>query len=201
MTRGDWLCRLTRWLAGCLLACLMAVPSHAVTYVTQQKFIDAAFESKASQRILWLTRDERSMTASILGHAYRGLRIRYWQAASRSAWILDEIGKEKPITVGIVIDAGQVDTVRILAYRESRGAEVRYPSFTSQFLGARLKGRKLTNDIDGISGATLSVRAVTNIARWALFLDSLLTEESKGQQDTKAGRAEIKSTGARLNVG
>ena len=46
------------------------------------------------------------------------------------------------------------------------------PAFTDQF-----RGLKLTNDhlltarIDGISGATLSVRALTKLARVALLLD------------------------------
>ena len=63
-----------------------------------------------------------------------------------------------------------MDFVDILTYRESRGYEVRHDFFTRQFKGAALKGDKLTNRIDGISGATLSVWAVTNVSEWALYL-------------------------------
>ena len=89
----------------------------------------------------------------------------------RSAWILDEIGKELPITIGVAVADGAIDNVRVLEFRESRGWEVRYPFFTDQFSNARLgSGQRLDRKIDGISGATLSVRAVTRIASIALLL-------------------------------
>jgi len=31
---------------------------------------------------------------------------------SKTVWILDEIGKEKPITVGIVVDDGKIERVK-----------------------------------------------------------------------------------------
>ena len=89
---------------------------------------------------------------------------------NKTAWVINEIGKEQPITIGVVVDGGKVDFVDILTYRESRGYEVRHDFFTRQFKGAALKGDKLTNRIDGISGATLSVWAVTNVSEWALYL-------------------------------
>ena len=84
---------------------------------------------------------------------------------------MDEIGKEQPITVGIVINKSKVSKVEILAFRESRGWEVKYPFFLKQFLGATLKGNnQLDKNIDGITGATLSVRAVRKLSRIALLL-------------------------------
>jgi hypothetical protein len=63
--------------------------------------------------------------------------------------------------------------VKVLIFRESRGWEVRYPFFTDQFKDATLTAeRNLDRKIDGISGATLSVNALTKLARLALFLDS-----------------------------
>ena len=60
----------------------------------------------------------------------------------------------------------------MLVYRESRGDEVRYPRFTGQFTGAGLNSRQeLDRGIDVISGATLSVNALTRLARLALYLD------------------------------
>jgi uncharacterized protein with FMN-binding domain len=84
---------------------------------------------------------------------------------------LEEIGKEQPITTGIVVEDGKIDQVKVLVFRESRGFEVRYPFFTDQFRGATLReGLDLDREIDGISGATLSVRALTKLARLALLL-------------------------------
>ena len=84
---------------------------------------------------------------------------------------MEEIGKERPITIGVVVVDDTIQSVSVLAFLESRGWEVRYPFFTDQFSGARLdETQQLSSHIDGITGATLSVRAVTNVARLALYL-------------------------------
>ncbi|HEX2138113.1 MAG TPA: FMN-binding protein, partial [Woeseiaceae bacterium] len=112
----------------------------------------------------------------LLGHEYRSLRVRYWRQGDKTAWILDEIGKELPITIGVVVDGGAISEVRILEFREIRGWEVRYPFFTEQFRGAELTGSDLSTDIDGITGATLSVGAVTRVAKAALYLHEQVVE-------------------------
>ena len=86
----------------------------------------------------------------------------------------------KPITTGFVIDNGQIERVAILIYRESRGWEVRYPFFTDQFIGAVVDGDyRLDRSIDGISGATLSVVALTRLRRLALYLAKEIITESQ----------------------
>jgi hypothetical protein len=98
-------------------------------------------------------------------------KIKYWRKDARTAWILEEIGKERPITAGIVINDSRIESINVLTFRESRGWEVRYPFFTDQFSDATLKeNNQLDRHIDGISGATLSVKAMTKMARLALVL-------------------------------
>jgi uncharacterized protein with FMN-binding domain len=98
--------------------------------------------------------------------------MRYWTRDHRSAWILEEIGKEQPITTGIVVQGGRIERIKVLIFRESPGWEVRHDFFTEQFKAAGLTEKHgLDRHIDGISGATLSVRALTRLARLALFLD------------------------------
>lgn len=122
---------------------------------------------------LWITGELKPAIESIMGHGLGVLRVRYWGRDKRTAWILEEIGKERPITTGIVVESGRIEQIKVLIYRESRGYEVRYPVFTDQFRDARLaEGGGLTRNIDGISGATLSVRALTRLAQLALFLHS-----------------------------
>ena len=83
-----------------------------------------------------------------------------------------KIGREQPITVGIVTADGRMEQLRVLIFRESRGWEVRHAFFTDQFRGATLdERRQLTPAVDGVSGATLSVSALTRLARLALLLD------------------------------
>ncbi len=113
----------------------------------------------------------RPRVNEIMGHAYRRLRVRYWRRDDRTAWILEEIGKVKPITTGVVVRAGALERVKVLIYRETHGWEVRHPFFTDQFKGLTLgNGKRLNERIDGISGATLSVSALTRLGALALYL-------------------------------
>jgi hypothetical protein len=129
---------------------------------------------------LWIVGDLQPAVRTILEHDYPAARVRYWRSGTRTVWVLDEIGKEMPISVGIAIDKGAVGRVKVLVYRESRGGEVKSPTFTAQFFGAKLdEARKLDKQIDGISGATLSVRALSRLTRLALLLDQHVTAEGK----------------------
>ena len=122
---------------------------------------------------LWLNRAMRDRAEKILGHSYAGLRQRYWGQGTKTAWVFEEIGKELPITVGVIIENNRIAKISILEYRESRGGEVRYPFFTDQFkrLGLIKTPKKyaLSGHIDGVTGATLSVRAIKKVATLALL--------------------------------
>ena len=149
-------------------------PARAVeVYLEPQAFLLEAFngEVPAAAR-LWITNDLKLAVREVMSRDLEHLRVRYWRRGERTAWILEEIGKEQPITTGLVVDGEQLTAVRVLVYRESRGWEVRYPAFTEQFTGARLTDdRLLDRPIDGITGATMSVNALTRLARLALLLD------------------------------
>ncbi len=149
------------------------------TYQTPQDFLAEAFDGQVPEaRVLWLTGTRREQVKRILGHPYPALRVRYWLRGARSAWILDETGKDRPITFGVLVENGRLARIRVLVFRESRGAEIRHPFFTEQFEGLKLDPRlALDRSIDGISGATLSVRAMKKIAALALYLDTQVRGE------------------------
>jgi hypothetical protein len=116
----------------------------------------------------------------IMEHDLGVLRLKYWEKAGRTAWILEEIGKERPITAGIVVNDSKIESINVLVFRESRGWEVRYPFFTDQFSDATLKeDKQLDRHIDGISGATLSVNAMKKMARLALLLHQEVEDSGK----------------------
>ena len=143
-------------------------------YQEPDAFVAEVFGSKPAPKVLWLPRDIQAQAAAILGHPPAQLRQRYWSDTHRSVWILEEIGKEEIITAGFVVVDGRIDHVRVLVYRESRGQEVRTPSFLRQFKDAKLvQGDRLDRGIDGIAGATLSVAAMERMARLALFFDRI----------------------------
>lgn len=149
----------------------VSVAFAADVYLAPAAFLESAFDGDVpAARRLWLTGPVKTRVRDILGHDLGSLRIRYWQRGERTAWILEEIGKDQPITTGLVVDAGHLSDVQVLIYRESRGWEVRYPAFTDQFKGAVLDdGMRLDRHIDGITGATMSVDALTRLARLALY--------------------------------
>ncbi len=148
------------------------VQARAEVIQDPDAFVAEVLGGRPAARVLWLTPDIQAQAKAILGHAPAQLRQRYWADAHRSVWILEEIGKEEPITAGFVVADGRVDHVRVLVYRESRGGEVREPAFVRQFRGAKLaKGDRLDREIDGIVGATLSVGAMERMARLALYFD------------------------------
>ena len=146
-------------------------------YQQPDAFIRESFgDNPPEAKVFWPDDQLKQTMEDILGHAYRGLRIRYWIEGMRSAWILDEIGKDKPITTGIVINNDRIEKIRVLVFRESRGWEVRHGFFTEQFDNARLQDNlQLDTHIDNISGATLSVNALTKVARLALYLHRQVT--------------------------
>jgi hypothetical protein len=158
---------------GLLTTTLLTSPLVSAKGVFQSgpDFVAEVFAPQQPQaKVLWLTDDIRQQAGKILDRPVAGLRVRYHQYASKTAWILDEIGKEMPITIGVVIDQHSIASVKILAYRESRGGEVRYPAYMAQYQGASLTERyKLDKSIDGITGATLSVWAVNKVTALALY--------------------------------
>jgi len=172
-----------------LLLALFALPHLAIAkqgqYLSKDQLLNLAFSTTDSNakpyamETLWLTKDIKKSAESILGHPLNKLRYRYWRQKDRTVWIINEIGKVKPITTGIIIENNTVISIHILKFRESRGWEVKYPFFTEQFIKATLTSKnKLSNNIDGITGATLSVRAVKKVTRLALFFHSLLGDKS-----------------------
>ncbi|MEP2775746.1 MAG: FMN-binding protein [Luteolibacter sp.] len=162
----------------CILATTLAFLAsvHAGDQVFKQpsEFIKQAFGGKIpTTSVLNLSGDIKSRAKNIMAHNYRESRVRYWKQGNRTVWILEEIGKTEPITTGFLIENGRIKSVEILIYRESHGWEVNKPFFTKQFSNASLKdGDQLSADIKNIAGATLSVRAVTKLARLALYFHS-----------------------------
>ncbi len=152
-------------------------------YQEPSEFIQEVFSGdvpKVSK--IWIKKDLKVKIREIMEHDLGVLRLKYWKKDDRTVWILEEIGKQRLITTGIVINDNKIESIKVLAFRESRGWEVRYPFFTDQFSDAALKENKqLDRHIDGISGATLSVRAMTKMARLALFLHQEIERMANGK--------------------
>ena len=148
----------------------MGVPQ--IQYLTNEEFLAQAFgDTKPEWKMLRLTGGLKKQVEDILQHPYAGMRLRYWVAGQRTAWIIDEIGKDMPITMGLVVEGNAIQDVKILVYREERGGEVHQDFFTRQFQQVTLaENGGLSKNIDGITGATLSVGAVSRVAQLVLVM-------------------------------
>ena len=158
-----------------LVALTCAGQAGTTVYQKPSDFIQAACGgSLPPTQALDLTAVHQARIKRLLGHSYRPSRVRYWTSGRRMVGILEEIGKTQSITTGLVVSGGRIEQVKVLIYRESIGSEVRRTSFTNQFKGASLeRSGKLSKRINNIAGATLSVRAVTEMVRVALYLEQV----------------------------
>ncbi len=160
----------------CILTLCLIIASNSTfatgVYLAPNDFIADVFDNEPPEaKRLWIKKDLKLSIRKIMDRDLGVLRLRYWQKDDRTAWILEEIGKEKPITTGIVISDDKIEELRILVFRESRGWEIRYPFFTDQFKQARLTAdNQLNKKIDAITGATLSKNAMVKVSRLALYL-------------------------------
>ena len=148
-------------------------PSQAEDiYQTPEEFIQESFSGNMPERTsIWIDDEMRMIINNIMDRATSMLKVNYWEQDNRTAWILEEIGKVKPITAGFVINNNHIERMKVLIYRESHGWEVKHNFFTDQFKGIALENNnKLTQPIDNISGATMSVDALRNLGKLALFL-------------------------------
>lgn len=161
----------------CLITFVLLVASTIAwgdqTLLAPDAFLHETFGVTPAAKFLWLDDATQKPLIAIFGHRYPQARLRYWRVNGRTAWILDDVGKEFPITAGFVVRKGVMEKARVLIYRESRGEEIRLPAFLRQFEGQRLEEGNLSAEVDGISGATLSVWAMQRMARAALTLDRL----------------------------
>lgn len=175
-----------KWFGLGMILMLLAGAVHGQrgSFMSAREFQALAFpDNQAAAKFLWLNGEQKQQAARILRHDFNSLRVRYWRNGDRTAWILDEVGKEQPITMGAVVEDGRIAQFAVLEFRESRGGEIRYPFFTRQFHGLSLSGKTLSGSVDGITGATLSVRAARKIAKLALFFHQQVMAAGAGESD------------------
>ena len=86
----------------------------------------------------------------------------------------EETGQHEPIRFAVFFDAsGQVTRHEIVEYREAYGGEVRQDRFRRQFVGrGPASSYRLGDEIDSVSGATISARAMcAGVQRAAMLVE------------------------------
>lgn len=99
---------------------------------------------------------------------------------------LDEMGKVKPITFLVGIDArGKAAGIRILEYRDMFGSEIKRRSFLRQFRGKSLDDKiSIGVDIDAVTSATISSQAAASAVRKAILIISDLQKKDSHLKNT-----------------
>lgn len=173
-TRYDWLI-----VPVACVSLVAATPTFAVQYMTAETAQKLLFP-EASAFVSHPVRLDDAQKRAVEQAA--GVRMRYpaqpvWQVMAHSkavGWfVLDEVyGKHEFITYAVALDAtGAVRGVEILDYRETHGGEVSHPKWRAQFEGKRYGAPlKLDQDIQNISGATLSCKHISEGVRRVLAL-------------------------------
>jgi Na+-translocating ferredoxin:NAD+ oxidoreductase RnfG subunit len=96
--------------------------------------------------------------------------------------VLDNVlGKVKPITFLVILDSDlSVKSVDIIKYREQYGGAIEKREWLDQFSSKNIESElKVNNDVDGISGATISVKAVIKGVKRLLYLVNNLGEDER----------------------
>lgn len=169
------------WLAA-PVAALVASPAFAVQYLdiaeAQRLFFPQA--DAFTPVPLLLTPEQKAVVEKTAGVRMRYPKQPVWKVLANDThvgWVVqDEVyGKHEFITYAVALDAsGAVLGVEILDYRETHGREVRNAKWRAQFTGKQHGAPlRLDDDIQNISGATLSCKHITEGVRRVLALHAV----------------------------
>jgi len=124
-----------------------------------------------------LTPEQMAQIDKLSGVPGRSPNQQVWQALSKGKLIgwffVDQVlGKHEMITYALGINAdGTVRQFQIIEYLEAYGYQVREPKWRDQFVGKTAESTlQVGGDIGNISGATLSVRHMTDGIKRLLVL-------------------------------
>jgi len=171
----------SRWFLLVIAASLLiAGPVHADrVYLTVDQALANAFPGDVAveRKVVWITEAQAAQVEQRAGSplprrvvkAYLGRR---GDKVVGYAFVDDVIGKTEPITYMVTITPdATVGRLDLLIFRETHGYEIERASWRDRFRGLRLgPGLRVGREIDKITGATLSCRAITDGVRRLLAI-------------------------------
>jgi hypothetical protein len=161
-------------------AAFMAAAAIGVSCATMQgpNEIRRTDTSEAEKRSLDVAGRLADVCRETLGYDYPAAQVEFWRGAAFRLWDVVSRGHHGLIKARFEVRDGRIINAEILESLEQRGRSVKSARFMAQFRQAGLtKSGKLDRQVDGITGATSSTRAVKDAAVLALKLDALLEEE------------------------
>ena len=138
---------------------------YATTYLTVEQAQQVIFPgSTFIKAFVTLTEAQQQQILKASGGNVPSKEIKAWRVSAGGFFIVDQVvGKHEFITYAVGLNGdGSVKQIEILDYRESYGYEVRNQNWRRQFAGkSAADPLMLDQDIQNISGATLSCRHIT----------------------------------------
>jgi len=171
-----------RWSAFFLPVAVLAGPTaYATEYLTVAQAQEQLFPgAQFGEQTLKFSGEQRDRIKAAAGVRQRTEEMKLWRAekdGKLQGWLMvDEvIGKHEFITYATAIGAdGKVIGVEIMSYRETHGGQVRDKAWRKQFSGKSVGDPfKLDQDIQNISGATLSCRNVMDGVKRLLVIQQM----------------------------
>ena len=163
-----------------ILIYFLNIHAHSKQTEAETSFLSETFNGNIPKKQRLIVKGEaKDQIKTIMGNNYKKRLFSYWQNDTEQVWILNSIGKYKPITAAFSIQNCSVKSAHVLVYREQHGYEIKYPFFLTQFNNVKIDSTlKLNTKIDNISAATLSVNSMKRMAKMALLLSKLTNENS-----------------------
>ena len=154
-------------------AALAPAPAFAVDYLSADQAARLMFPDAEAFELRRLTLDAaqlQQLDAQGVRARSAGWTVRLAQRAGvlQGFVVADEVvGKVELISYAVAVGLdGAVRQIEILSYRESHGHEIRLPAWRRQFVGKGTGAAlRVGEDINNISGATLSCNHVTDGVR------------------------------------
>ncbi len=141
-------------------------------------------ETTIAFRKLDLTPELRKRIEAIAGQRFFRNSIYMWKISGGDTTVgyalLDNvIGKSLPITFLVIFDSdGIILSTHVVKYREAIGGEISNWRWNHQFSDRNYQSSfSVGNDIDGISGATISVNAMTRGIHKLTILMEIIRED------------------------
>ena len=113
-------------------------------------------------------------------------KLYYWTISQRDttiayAFLDNVIGKSMPITFMVILNIdGNIINANVIKYREAYGSEVGNKGWLQQFINFNNNADySVGKDIDGISGATISVKSMSKGMKKITNLYSLIKNQLK----------------------
>lgn len=154
-------------------------PEHVRVYLTLQEALDNVFAgADTTWSETWTPSIDRiAGIESRLGWRIPGREFVFHRAREGGrdlgvAMVTEEKGRFKPITFLVHVGSdGEIGSVHVMVYRESRGDGVKRSRFLKQFQGKDVDSPlRMNRDITNLSGATMSSRAVAAGVKRVLHL-------------------------------